>query len=263
VIAAPANVTDIADFYDQVWDAWGELDRHSPAAFHRRRIVLALVREYARSANQVLEVGCGQGALLKKLELELPAAVVHGADVSPKSLEKSRALGIRAELFQLDLSALDFEASHAERFSRFDLVICSEVLEHLADDRRALERIMLLLAPGGQLIVTVPSGQKTRFDSAIGHVRHYTRRGLAHRLREGGFEVERVMAWGFPFHNLYRLLVAVGARLSPDTSGSRAPGLPRGVLGLSYRALSRALKPLYFLNRPYWGPQLFAVARKP
>lgn len=259
MISAPANV---ADFYDQVWDAWGELDRHSPAAFHRRRLVLALVRDHARSASQVLEIGCGQGALLKKLELELPGAVVHGADVSPKSLEKSRELGSRAELFQLDLTALDFNASHAERFGRFDLVVCSEVLEHLTDDLQALERVALLLAPGGHLIVTVPSGPRTRFDSAIGHVRHYTRRGLAQRLRDGGLDVERVMAWGFPFHNLYRLLVAVGARWSPQANGRGAPGLPSGALAFGYRALSRALKPLYFLNRPYWGPQLFAVARK-
>jgi SAM-dependent methyltransferase len=250
-----------ADFYDQVWDTWGELDGHSPAAFHRRRLVLALVRDHARSASQVLEVGCGQGALLKKLELELPGAIVHGADVSPRSLERSRALGSRAELFQLDLTALDFEQSHAQRFGQFDLVICSEVLEHLADDQRALERIRELLAPGGHLIVTVPSGQRTRFDAAIGHIRHYTRSGLAHRLREAGFEVERGMAWGFPFHNLYRLLVTAGAQLSLSKNGATR-GLPNRALGFGYRALSGMLKPLYFLNRPYWGPQLFAVARK-
>jgi len=109
--------------------------------------------------------------------------------------------------------------------------------------------------------VTVPSGQRTRFDAAIGHLRHYTRRGLAHRLRESGFEVERVMAWGFPFHNLYRLLISIGARAAMAESGG-ARGLPSGVLGFGYRTLSRALQPLYFLNRPYWGPQLFAVARK-
>lgn len=224
--------------------------------------MLALVREHARSASQVLEVGCGQGALLKKLELELPAAVVHGADVSPRSLEKSRQLGSRAELFQLDLAALDFDAQQAERFGRFDLIICSEVLEHLVDDARALERIARLLAPGGHLIVSVPSGQRTRFDAAIGHVRHYTLHGLSHRLRERGFEVERALAWGFPFHNLYRLLIDVGARLSSELNGKGTPQLPSAALTFGYRTLSRVLTPLYFLNRPYWGPQLFAVARK-
>jgi 2-polyprenyl-3-methyl-5-hydroxy-6-metoxy-1,4-benzoquinol methylase len=259
VTAAPPQV---ADFYDQVWSSWGDLDGHSPAAFHRRRLVLSLVREHARSALQVLEVGCGQGALLKRLELELPAAVVHGADVSPESLSRSRELGSRAELFQLDLAALDFDAAHAQRFGHFDLIICSEVLEHLADDHQALERIARLLAPGGHLIVTVPSGRRTRFDTAIGHVRHYTLRELAQRLRESDFDVERVMAWGFPFHNLYRLLVAIGAELTMAKGMAVESSAQRGALGLGYRALSRVLKPLYFLNRPFWGPQLFAVARK-
>jgi 2-polyprenyl-3-methyl-5-hydroxy-6-metoxy-1,4-benzoquinol methylase len=256
------TAANVAGFYDQVWDAFGELDRDNPAAYHRRRLILALVRQHTRSANQVLEVGCGQGALLKKLELELPAAVVHGADVSPRSLEKSRALGAQAELFELDLSALDFDATHAARFGRFDLVICSEVLEHLADDALALARIKSLLAPGGHLIVTVPSGQKTRFDVAIGHVRHYSRASLTQLLRENGYNVEQAMAWGFPFHNLYRALVAVAARLSFGAGGDARLAPPTGALGLGYRALARLLKPLYFLNRPYWGPQLLALARK-
>jgi len=254
--------TDVAAFYDHVWDAFGDLDRENPAAYHRRRLILGLLREHARSATQVLEVGCGQGALLKRLALELPAAVIHGADVSSRSLEKSRALVGSAELFELDLSALDFDALHAARFGRFDLVICSEVLEHLADDALALARIRSLLAPGGHLIVTVPSGPKTRFDVAIGHVRHYTRAGLSRRLRESGYDVERALAWGFPFHNLYRFLVGFGARLSMEGSGAGRLDALRGPLGLGYRVLGRVLKPLYFLNRPYWGPQLLAVARK-
>jgi 2-polyprenyl-3-methyl-5-hydroxy-6-metoxy-1,4-benzoquinol methylase len=255
-----ASLPNVAASYDQVWNTWGELDYESPAAFHRRRLVLALVREHARSAGQVLEVGCGQGRLLKKLELELPAAVIHGADVSSVSLRKSRELGSGAELFELDLAADGFELSQAERVARFDLVICSEVLEHLVDDRLALERVARLLTPGGHLILTVPSGPRTRFDTALGHVRHYTAHDLTQRLCDSGFQVERVLAWGFPFHNLYRALIGLGSRVSDSTSG--ASRLPRRAVTLGYRALAHALKPLYFLNRPYWGPQLFAVARK-
>jgi SAM-dependent methyltransferase len=190
----------------------------------------------------------------------LPAAVVHGADVSPAALVRARSACREAHLFELDLASLDFDAEQADRFGRFDVVICSEVLEHLADDALGLERLGKFLAPGGQLIMSVPGGERTRFDRAIGHLRHYDRRSLARRIAEAGFEPEAVIAWGFPFHTLYRLAVGVAAKLSLEKGG--AERVPRAALTFGYRLTSHALKPLYYLNRPYWGTQLFAVARK-
>lgn len=251
---------DGAVFYDQVWQSFGSLDAQSPAAHHRRRLVIALAKEHAHSARRVLEVGCGPGLLLKELERELPAASISGADVSPAALAAARRRSHESDLFVIDLEDPDFMRTHRERLQTFDLVIACEVLEHLADDLTALERLSALLVAGGQLIITVPGGAKTAFDRAIGHVRHYDRRELAERLRSAGFQVERSFAWGFPFHSAYRLLVRCAARISLRENGApRAPG--RG-LELAYRTVSSILKPLYYLNRPHFGAQLFAVARK-
>lgn len=249
-----------AVFYDRVWENFGDLDSASPAAFHRRRQLVGLVQRHAPSARRVLEVGCGQGALLKKLSLELPAAVLHGADVSPAALQRARSACDQAELFLLDLAAFDFDGEQRDRLGRFDLVICSEVLEHLADDALGLERLTKFLAPGGQLIVSVPGGEPTRFDRAIGHLRHYDRRELGRALVRAGLEPEVLIAWGFPFHTLYRLAVQLASRLSLDEDGGER--VPRSALGFGYRLASYVLTPLYYLNRPYWGTQLFAVARK-
>lgn len=253
--------TNDAAFYDEVWTHFGDLDAASPAAFHRRRQLLGLVQRHAGSARRLLEIGCGQGALLETLSLELPSALLHGADVSPAALARARSACRDAELFQLDLAALDFDGEQRQRFERFDLVICSEVLEHLADDRLALTRIGKLLEPSGQLIVSVPGGRSTRFDRAIGHLRHYDGESLGRVIADAGFELQRVVAWGFPFHNLYRLAVAAASRLTLAEGG--AERVPAAVLGHCYRLLGKTLKPLYYLNRPYLGTQLFAVARKP
>jgi trans-aconitate methyltransferase len=246
-------------FYDRVWNTWGNLDAVSPAARHRRRQLLSLVHQHARSARQVLEVGCGQGALLQRLETELPSAVLYGSDFSEAALTTARRASKSATLFELDLSAPDFER-HSRYFGFFDLIVCSEVLEHLADDQLALERLSQLLRPGGQLLVSVPGGRRTRFDLAIGHVRHYTTKLLGRRFVEAGFEVQKLVAWGFPFHTLYRLLVetASGATLDPEGQGR----LPKSLLAFGYRVTSLVLNPLYYLNRPYWGPQLFALGKK-
>ncbi|HYO97224.1 MAG TPA: class I SAM-dependent methyltransferase [Polyangiaceae bacterium] len=255
-----ADTNSTAAFYDEMWQSWGALESGSPAASHRRRWLLKLIRQHAPRAERVLEVGCGQGALLRSLGCALPRAALSGADVSEASLAIARAACPTAEFFALDLAAPDFEQRQGARAGSFELIVCSEVLEHLTDDRSALVRLRWLLAPGGHLVVSVPAGQQTRFDRAIGHVRHYDEAMLRQRLVGAGFELDTSLAWGFPFHTLYRLVVRVAARLTLERAGG-APQ-PSPLLALGYRAFGSLLKPLYYLNRPYWGEQLFAVAHR-
>ncbi len=75
----------------------------------------------------------------------------------------------------------------------FDLVIASEILEHIPDDRTAIAEAVRVLRPGGRLAVTVPRWWPERICWALsdayhevegGHVRIYRRRELLARLRE-------------------------------------------------------------------------------
>ncbi len=74
---------------------------------------------------------------------------------------------------------------------RFDIVTCLDVLEHLDDDVAGLRTIRSLLAPGGQIVVTVPaydwlwSGE----DVISMHRRRYTRRRLLAAARAAGLDV--------------------------------------------------------------------------
>jgi 2-polyprenyl-3-methyl-5-hydroxy-6-metoxy-1,4-benzoquinol methylase len=56
----------------------------------------------------------------------------------------------------------------------YDAVVCSELLEHLDDPARALERIAPALKPRGTIVVTVPNGKVFATERAAGHVRHPT-----------------------------------------------------------------------------------------
>jgi len=244
--------------YDQVWEEFGALDEVSPAARHRRRLVVELVGQHARGAQRVLDAGCGPGALLRVLHRALPDAQLWGVDGSETALSRARAACPRAQLLQFDLAT----AEHAAPTASFDLVICSEVLEHMTDDVAALRRLRALLAPNGRLIVTVPGDQPTRFDHAIGHVRHYTLASLTDTLEAADFRVERAFAWGFPFHSAYRALVRQASRRA-IASGTHdaALGSPHPALALGYRLVAAPLAALYFVNSRALGPQLFAVAR--
>jgi hypothetical protein len=94
------------------------------------------------------------------------------------------------------------------------------------------------------------------FDRHIGHRRHYTRSALRAVLQAAGLQVERVIAAGFPFHNLYRLaIVAGGEHLVRDVAGPPPTRLMQWV--------SSALDTAFRLNLPTspWGWQLVATAR--
>jgi len=100
---------------------------------------------------------------------------------------------------QLDLLALDLPDG------AFDAILCSHVLEHIDDDRRAMSELRRVLAPGGWCIVMVPldlARSATYEDPSItepaererhfwqhDHVRVYAR-DIEHRLRAAGFEVD-------------------------------------------------------------------------
>ena len=63
---------------------------------------------------------------------------------------------------------------------RFDCILYVDVLEHIEDDRRELERASGHLAPGGSIVIVAPAHGwlYTPFDRAIGHFRRYSRTSL-------------------------------------------------------------------------------------
>lgn len=100
-----------------------------------------------------------------------------------------------------DMTALPFPDSS------FDFAVCSHVLEHIADDRKAMAELHRVLKPRGRAVVMVPIEQKrpetyedpsidtaAGRDEAFGHPYHVRICGAdyAGRLRRAGFEVELV-----------------------------------------------------------------------
>jgi len=200
-------------------------------------------------------VGCGPGAFLSELARDFPEAALCGIDASEAALSHARARCSRAELRVLDL-----ERGEGHAFARrFDLIVCSEVLEHVDDPVQVLRNARRCLAPGARLVVTVPAGPRSAFDLHIGHKRHFTPASLKSVFTGAGLEVEALHGAGFPFFNLYRLVVvARGEKLIDDATN-------QGPLPLSARAAMRAFSWLFELNSGVtpWGWQLVAVAREP
>jgi SAM-dependent methyltransferase len=262
----PESTVAAAEFYDEMWERYGHLDAASPAAFHRRRLIIELCARHAPGAMQVLDAGCGRGELVSELRRAFPRAALAASDVSLASVRETQRLNPDLEVLQMDLSRDNFAEFYAQYLGRFELITCSEVVEHIPNDRLAVQRVASLLAPGGTLVLTVPGGKMSRFDELIGHQRHYSEGALLALTLGAALDPLAVLAWGFPFQNLYRTAVRVASRWSMPSASEPASGGASGgisaLLGAGYALFGRALKPLFYLNRNFWGEQMLLVARK-
>lgn len=123
---------------------------------HERRawIEAALRRAAARGARTAVEIGPGSGVYLPLL-CELVDEVV-AADVEDAFLDRARELA--AEHPNLRVVRDDVTAT---ALGTFDLVLCTEVLEHVPDPVAALRGLRRLLAPGGTLVLSTPQRHST------------------------------------------------------------------------------------------------------
>jgi ubiquinone/menaquinone biosynthesis C-methylase UbiE len=224
----------------------------------RRRAALRLLAVGAGRAR-VLDIGCGQGDLLADLRKRHPAAELGGLDLSANGIRIAADKVPTAAFHRVDLLANAGPPAVMRRWATH--AVCSEVLEHVDDPVALLRAARRWLGPGCRLVVTVPGGPMSAFDRAIGHRRHFDTRDLRATLEAAGLRAVFPTTVGFPFFNLYRLVViARGRRLAADVS--RRGGAPASPAA---RAAMAAFRPLLRvgLSRGPWSWQIVAVAREP
>lgn len=194
----------------------------------RRAVIWALLRRAGAGEHlRVLDAGCGTGRNL----VEFGAlGTAQGVDASPDALEFCRRRGLQ------DVTAGQIEALPFAEDS-FDLILATDVLEHLQDDCSALRELRRVAAPGGRLLATVPAYNWlwSRHDAAHHHFRRYTFRALRQRLRATGWEP---LQWSYFNTTLLPPIAAV--RLLERRR--RAGNAERPDLRLTPPALNRVLE---------------------
>lgn len=148
------------------------------SVFLIRRFMIGLVDlVIGVNPRRVLDVGCGEGLVSRQLAAACPNAVIYGVDIAPELLEvagelKSDMFCIVGSTYQLPLPA-----------NSYDLVICTEVLEHLEDPEWALREIARVTT--GYCLFSVPNEPWWRLANMVrgsyisdwgntpGHVNHW------------------------------------------------------------------------------------------
>jgi len=153
----------------------------------RRRALRPLVRTALELAppGPVLDLGCGTGGNLAHLLAGTDRALL-GLDRAPAALAHCARRG-SWNLLRAEGGRLPLRSGSVAVISAFDL------FEHLPDDTACLAEIARVLAPGGQLIASVPTCPAlwSAHDEALGHARRYGRGELEERLAHAGLALER------------------------------------------------------------------------
>ena len=232
----------------------------------RKRAVGTILRQIAAEfppGYNVLELGCGNGGMLRLLQQCCPGGHVFGMDLFREALVHAKYRSNRP-LVQGDVLRPPFSAA-------LHLVGMFDVLEHIQDDEQVLRSVRTMLVPGGALCITVPAHMSlwSYFDRAARHARRYMFEELFDKLKTAGFKVEyqtEFMSWIYP-------LVWLGRRINRQFShGNGTAGMAElteadftivpGVNGFLDRALAGEANLIQNRRRISLGVSLLAVARR-
>ena len=207
--------------------------------------------------DRVLDVGCFDGYILRKLRARKAITGV-GVDIAPAAVELAKRLNTA--------SALEFKVSDGAPLpfgaASFDVIVCSEILEHVPDLDGMLAEIARVLAPGGRLYATMPNSLTDvwrplrplclRIDEIEGHLRRMSRSAFLAAIASHGFEPVRSQYRGFILSAIwYRNLIYSPRvkKLGVGLIGSEQSPTQRMAKFIAYTAMR-----LYMVgDRPFSG----------
>jgi SAM-dependent methyltransferase len=198
--------------------------------------------------GRALDVGCGSAgntAVLRDAGWE-----VVGLEYSPAAASLARSRGL--DIVRGDARLLPFPDA------TFDLVMSTDMWEHIEEDDQVAAEAARVLRPGGRLLVAVPAGMDlwSGHDLALGHVRRYDRAGLTSLVESTGLEVVAVDSWNVLLRPVARMR---RSRRQHASESEMEPVHP--VVNAGLRAIVAVESVLGVTQRP--GISLVLRARKP
>ncbi len=236
----------------EVYEAMAEHDERHWWYRARRRVVAELIRRKVPLPKdaKLLEIGCGTGHNLSMLG-EFGSVDALEVDPIARGMAEKR---LGRTVLSSPLPALDGLPDNT-----YDMVAALDVVEHIPDDKAALEGIARVLKPGGKLLMTVPAHQWmwSAHDVVNHHQRRYSKRDFKRLVDQSPLQLESI---GYLNSLLFPLAMAqrLASKLTGKEDANLAPPAEpinqvlERVFALERRVIGRVPLPP--------GLSLFAVA---
>jgi glycosyltransferase involved in cell wall biosynthesis len=148
------------------------------------------IRPYV--GERVLEIGAGIGNLTQTL---IPRHQYVASDINPLYLDTLEGLRQGRPYLRVTYTDVTDGATFPTIKDGFDTVVCLNVVEHVKDDKTALENIRKVLSADGRAIILVPQGDWNfgTLDTVLGHERRYSPESLRAVGEAAGMELEKIV----------------------------------------------------------------------
>ncbi len=184
-------------YYEQVaaeQNLW-TVDRRSNRYYQDLIRFDTMLEFVAPQPQQVLDLGCGDGYFSYLL-------AQHGHQVTSVDLAQNRLAKFQTIARELNIRQVQADIKQTGLpAASFDLIVASEVLEHIEGYEDVVREAYRLLKPGGKFMVSVPHDEPLHLISCPhclqqfyrnGHVNRFDRQNLPAALQQEGFEILKI-----------------------------------------------------------------------
>ena len=196
-----------AEGYDGLWGDETNLDAYRKEAGNVRQLltqeIVNQIEAHVQNGSEVVDIGCGVGDLLAEIRRRKPDVVVCGLDFSAKAVEVAAARFPDGKFVQHIIDETLPYTAHS-----FDVVLCTDVLEHLDRPQTVAAELVRICRPGGVVVVVVPDGHVDQF---LGHYWFWNEESLRAMLAEWNPVVMRLP-------KTREILACINVKISVPTS---------------------------------------------
>jgi len=136
-------------FIDNQVRVFREKEPDGAGLINKHQIVLGMIHQFSKPSDRILDVGCSDGKILKELS-GLGYRKLYGVDI--QEWAKTSLTGTR-----ITYRDCDIENEPLPFTGKFDLIIISDVLEHMFSPQSVLYDLKKHLSPKGKIIFSVPN----------------------------------------------------------------------------------------------------------
>lgn len=223
----------------------------------RRELIDYILKKYSKNKNcKILEIGCGTGNLI-------PIISTHGDYVG---IEKNKNAYLEAQKYHKKIINKSIE--NLEITEKYDIICLFDVLEHIKDDHKAIEKVYSFLENSGIIIITIPAYNFlfSNHDIAMDHYRRYSKKNITKILRINKFKIIEMGYWNsllFPIIAIIRIIKKVFSRtIKTKSFHSEIKTPPRIINKLIYNILKLENVLIKKNIKMPFGLSIYTIAKK-
>jgi len=147
----------------------------------------------SKEVNTIIDLGCGIGVKTAYLAKKYPKAKVIGMDFAEPAIKAA------SEYWKKQNLSFSVDDVTNDESKKYDIVCMFDVLEHLEDWKKMLDKIIVM--SNKYIILSFPTGKMRPYEKFIGHYRNFIRGEVESYIIKSNFSLLQRYNAGFPFYS--------------------------------------------------------------